>query len=72
MSTSTKSLSASQVSIRYGIQEKTARLFMYKIREAIKSSEYFPMKDNVNVDQYVKKESLEGVMTALKRKLYVL
>lgn len=53
MSTSTKSLSASQTAVRFGIQEKTARLFMHKVREAMKSSEDFPMKGNVNVDEYV-------------------
>ena len=53
MSTSTKSLSASQTAVRYGIQEKTARLFMHKVRESMKSSEDFPMKGKVNVDKYV-------------------
>lgn len=53
MSTSTKSLSASQTAVRFGIQQKTARLFMHKVREAMKSSEDFPMKGNVNVDEYV-------------------
>ena len=53
MSTTTKSLSASQATVRFGIQEKTARLFTHKVRESIKSSEDFPMKGNVNVDQYV-------------------
>lgn len=36
MSTSTKSLSVSQTAVRFGIQEKTARLFMHKVREAMK------------------------------------
>ena len=53
MSTTTKTLSASQATVRFGIQEKTARLFTHKVRESIKSSEDFPMKGNVNVDQYV-------------------
>jgi hypothetical protein len=35
MSTSTKSLSASYMGGRFGITEKTARLFMHKIREAM-------------------------------------
>ncbi len=35
MATSTKSLSASYMSVCYGITEKTARLFMHKVREAI-------------------------------------
>ena len=53
MSTTTKSLSASQMSIRFGVHQRTARLFMHKVREAMKSSENFPMKGIVNVDEYV-------------------
>jgi CRISPR/Cas system CSM-associated protein Csm2 small subunit len=53
MSTSTKSLSASQAAVRFGVHQRTARLFMHKVREAMKSSEDFPMKGNVNVDEYV-------------------
>jgi hypothetical protein len=50
MSTSTKSLSASQTAVRFGVHERTARMFMQKVREAMKSSEDFPMKGIVNVD----------------------
>jgi hypothetical protein len=53
MATTTKSLSASQTRVRFGIREITARMFMQKVREAMKSSENFPMKGNVNVDEYV-------------------
>ena len=53
MATITKSLSASQIAVRFGVQEKTARMFMQKVREAMKSSEDFPMKGIVNVDEYV-------------------
>ena len=53
MATTTKSLSASQMAVRFGVQVKTARMFMQKVREAMKSSENFPMKGVVNVDQYV-------------------
>jgi transposase-like protein len=53
MSTSTKSLSASQTAVRFGVHERTARMFMQKVREAMKSSEDFPMKGIVNVDEYV-------------------
>jgi DNA-directed RNA polymerase subunit RPC12/RpoP len=34
MSTTTKSLSASYMAERYGVTEKTARLFMHKVRQA--------------------------------------
>ena len=53
MSTSTKSLSASYMGVRYGVTEKTARLFMHKVREAMKSSEDYPMKGKVEVDEFV-------------------
>lgn len=53
MPTSTKSLSASQTAVRFGVHERTARMFMPKVREAMKSSEDFPMTGVVNVDEYV-------------------
>ncbi|MFV0505597.1 MAG: transposase, partial [Bacteroidales bacterium] len=43
MSTSTKSLSASYVAERFSIMPRTARLFMHKVREAMKSSKNYPM-----------------------------
>lgn len=53
MATTTKSLSATQMGVRYGITEKTARLFMLKVREAMSSSENNPMNGNVQVDEFV-------------------
>ena len=53
MSTSTKSLSASQTAVRFGVHERTARLFMHKVREAMKSSQNYPMSGVVNVEEYV-------------------
>jgi len=53
MSTSTKSLSALQTSVRYGIRETTARMFMHKVREAMKSSENHPIKGTVHIDEFV-------------------
>jgi len=53
MATTTKSLSASYVAVRFGVTEKTARLFMHKIREAMKSSENYPMDGLVHVDEFV-------------------
>ena len=52
MSTSTKSLSASYMGVRFGITEKTARLFMHKIREAMESSGNNPMDGIVHVDEF--------------------
>ena len=53
MSTTTKSLSASYVGVRFGITERTARLFMLKIREAMASSGDYPMDGVVHVDEFV-------------------
>jgi transposase-like protein len=53
MSTSTKSLSARQTAVRFSIHERTSRMFMQKVREAMKSSEDHPMTGIVNVDEYV-------------------
>ena len=53
MATTTKSLSASYVAVRYGVTEKTARLFMLKIREAMASSQNHPMNGDVHVDEFV-------------------
>lgn len=53
MATTTKSLSASQTAVRFGVRRITARMFMQKVREAMKSSEDFPMTGIVNVDEYV-------------------
>jgi hypothetical protein len=60
MSTSTKSLSASQTAVRFGVHERIVRMFMQKVREAMKSSEDFPMKGVVNVDEYVVGSYQEG------------
>jgi len=53
MATTTKSLSARYVSKRYGVTENTARLFMHKVREAMKSSESHSMDGDVHVDEFV-------------------
>ena len=53
MSTTTKSLSANYVGVRFGITEKTARLFMHKVREGMKSSGKYPMDKRVEVDEFV-------------------
>lgn len=74
MSTSTKSLSASYVSVRFTITEKTARLFMHKVREAMKSSENHPMKGDVEVDEFVvggKEENKVGRSYNIKKKKVV-
>ena len=53
MSTTTKQLSSSRTGVRFGVTEKTARLFMHKVREAMKSSKRYPMKGVVRADEFV-------------------
>jgi len=53
MATTTKSLSASYMAVRYTVTERTARLFMHKVREAMKSSSNNPMDGDVHVDEFV-------------------
>lgn len=53
MATGTKSLSASYMGVRYGVTEKTARLFMLKVREAMEPSGNHPMDGAVHVDEFV-------------------
>lgn len=60
MATTTQSLSASYMESRYGVTEKTARLFMHKVREAIKSSSNHPMDSVVHVDEFVVDDRKKG------------
>jgi len=53
MTTTTKSLSASYIAERFGVTEKTARLFMHKVREAMRSSGNHPMDGNVHIDEFI-------------------
>ena len=53
MATTTRSLSASDLSKRVGVTPYTARMFMYKVRESMKSSENNPMDNRVEVDEFV-------------------
>ena len=41
------------MSVRYGVTEKTTRLFMMKVREAMGSSGNNPMYGNVHLDEFV-------------------
>lgn len=53
MVNSTKGLSSVQVAKRYGIRQPTAWTFMHKVREAMKSSQKYPMQGTVQVDEFV-------------------
>lgn len=53
MASTTKGLSALQVSRRYELRYDTARVFMHKVREAMKSSDRHPLGGEVHVDEFV-------------------
>lgn len=53
MATTTKSLSARYMAVRYGVTERTARLFMMKVRKAMESSGNYPMDGEIHVDEFV-------------------
>ena len=46
--------------VRFSVTEKTARLFMHKVREAMKSSENHPINGRVQVDEFVLGGKEEG------------
>ena len=75
MSTTTKSLSASYMAVRYGVSENTARLFMHKVREAMSSGGGIPwMATYMWTNLWWaagKRTGRAGAMTARKRKWYV-
>lgn len=71
MATSTKGLSANYMAVRYGISENTARLFMHKIRQAMRSSENNPMDGQVHIDEFVvggKETGKQGRSYSAKKK----
>jgi hypothetical protein len=53
MSCTTKGISSTQVAKRYSITQKTAWLFMQKVRIAMESSGKYPLLGNVHVDEFV-------------------
>jgi transposase-like protein/predicted RNA-binding Zn-ribbon protein involved in translation (DUF1610 family) len=74
MSATTKGLSSSQVAKRYGINRRTAWLFMHKVRQGMKSKQSGPMDGQVQVDEFVVggRENLkQGRSTDTKKKKVV-
>jgi hypothetical protein len=71
MSATTKGISASQASVRCGIREITARLFMYQIRETMKSNENYLVDGILPIDEFVvggKEENKPGRSYDSKKK----
>ena len=75
MSAATKSISSSQMARRLNISRQTAWLFMHKVRLAMKSSESYPCKDHVFVDEIVfggSEDLKQGRSTDAKKKKIVI
>lgn len=75
MATTTRGLSASYLAKRLGITPYTARMFMYKVRDAMMSSGNIPIDNRVEVDEFVvggkRMARWEGATTPRKRKLWL-
>ena len=53
MTTTTKSLSARYIAVRYQVSQNTVRLLMHKVREAMESGGKYPMDGVALVDEFV-------------------
>ena len=74
MTATSKGISSSQASKRYGVTRKTAWLFMHKVRISMKSSMNMPIKGRVQVDEFTigGKENLKvGRSKNIKKKKVV-
>jgi ribosomal protein S24E len=67
MSTTTKSFFVRYVRIRFGITDKTGRLFIYKVREVMKSDENYLIKEIIDIDELVIDGKEVGKMERRKR-----
>lgn len=75
MSSTTKSVSASQIARRLKISRPTAWLFMHKVRIAMKSSELHDMGGSVIIDEFVfggREDLKQGRSTDSKKKKVVI
>jgi hypothetical protein len=53
MTTTSKSISSVQIGKRFGINQTTAWLFMYKVRMAMENSKQYPLSEIVHVDEFL-------------------
>ena len=63
MTTTSKSLSSTQLAERYGISQTSMWFFMQKVRKAMESSKKYPLSDLVHVDEFTvggKEEGKQG------------
>jgi len=75
MTTSSKSLSSTQVGLRYGVSQTSTWFFMQKVRNAMESSKKYPLEDLVHVDEFTvggKEEGRQGGSYDSKKKKAVI
>ncbi len=75
MSTSSKSVSSIQMGKRFNIRQGTAWYFMQKVRKAMESSQKYPLKKIVHVDEFTvggKEEGKQGRSYDSKKKKAVI
>lgn len=75
MTTTSKSLSSTQLAERYGISQTSMWFFMQKVRKAMESSKKYPLSDLVHVDVFTfggKEEGKQGRSYDSKKKKAVI
>jgi transposase-like protein len=75
MTTSSKSLSSTQLAERYGISQTSMWFFMQKVRKAMESSKKYPLTDLVHVDEFTvggKEDGKQGRSYDSKKKKAVI
>ena len=75
MTTSSKSLSSTQLAGRYGISQTSMWFFMQKVRKAMESSKKYPLSDLVHVDEFTvggKEDGKQGRSYDSKKKKAVI
>ncbi|MEL4309178.1 IS1595 family transposase [Joostella sp. CR20] len=75
MTTSSKSLSSTQLAERYGVSQTSMWFFMQKVRKAMESSKKYPLSDLVHVDEFTvggKEDGKQGRSYDSKKKKAVI
>lgn len=75
MTTTSKSLSSTQLAERYGISQTSMWFFMQKVRKAMKSTKKYPLSDLVHVDEFTvggKEDGKQGRSYDSKKKKAVI
>lgn len=74
VSTTKNGISSTELSRKLNLRQKTCWLFKRKVMEAMKSSQQYPMADDVEVDEFVvggKEKGVKGRKSGKKRKVVI-